>query len=551
LNQGFSAREFFGLAARACALHSCVVHASSRSLRVVMFPGGVVRWTLLIPAILAVFVLAGGSAFAQVAGGQAQVTAVEHQATGDRIRVVVHFDRPVRFVEGTAADPYRIFFDLQGTRPADALAARTAVGDSPLRRIRVSQYQPGITRVVLDVDRPAPYSASFLADPPRLVVEIARTAAVAQTRIVAAPAPTAVAPATAVPQPAASRTPPAGLAPLSEHKPSDPAVTLAAIPAPPATAAPAPTGSVAPSDSRLASRIGAAASGDPSTLLPAAQRGDPKAQFQMGDLCMTGRGVQRDPAAAAGWYRAAAQQGHAAAAGNLGVLYANGWGVPQSDAEAANWFRKAAEAGDPGSENNLGSMYIAGRGVAQSDALGAKWVSSAAQHGAPEAQYALGTLYANGRGVPRDDAQALNLLKAAAAQGYVPAQLVLGRMYVAGAGAPRDYAEAMRNFRGADTPEAWYQLGLMYQQGLGAAASDAEAAVWWLKAAQRGSAEAQFAIGRLYLNRDPVEAYSWFALAAAAGDRESAAAMNSLAPRLTAQQLSEAQQRALAMAQTR
>jgi len=345
-----------------------------------MCRGCVVRWTFLIPAILAVFVVfAGGSALAQIAGGQAQVTAVEHQATGDRIRVVVHFDRPVRFVEGTAADPYRIFFDLQGTRPADALAARTAVGDSPLRRIRVSQYQPGITRVVLDVDRPAPYSALFLADPPRLVVEISRTAAMAQSHIVAAPAPT----------PAAD------------------------------------------------------ASGDPSTLL------------------------------------------------------------------------------------------------------------QAAQHGAPEAQYALGALYANGRGVPRDYAQALKWFKAAAAQGYVPAQLVLGRMYVAGAGVPLDYAEAMRNFRSADTPEAWYQLGLMYQQGLGAPASDAEAAVWWLKAAQRGSAEAQCAIGRLYLNRDPVEAYSWFALAAAAGDKESAAAMNSLAPRLTAQQLSEAQQRALAMAQPR
>jgi len=463
-------------------------------------------------------VVAGGSAFAQIAGGQAQVTAVEHQAAGDRIRVVVHFDRPVRFVEGTAADPYRIFFDLQGTRPADALAAKTAVDDSPLRRIRVSQYQPGITRVVLDVDRPAPYTAWFLADPPRLVVEISRTAAVAQTRIVAAPAPTT-----------------ATLAPA----------------APSAAAAPAPTGSVAPFDSRLASRVGAAAFGDPDTVRQAAQRGDPTAQFQMGDMFMTGRGMQHDPAAAAAWYQAAAQQGHAVAAGNLGVLYANGWGIPQSDAEAVNWFQKAANAGDAGGENNLGSMYITGRGVQQSDALGAKWLSSAAQLGVPEAQYALGTLYANGRGVPRDDAQAVKWLKAAGAQGYVPAQLVLGRMYAAGAGVPRDYAEAMRNFRSADTPEAWYQMGLMYQQGLGAAASDAEAAVWWLKAAQRGSAEAQFAIGRLYLNRDPVEAYSWFALAAAAGDKESVAAMNSLAPRLTAEQLSEAQQRARAMAQPR
>ena len=468
-----------------------------------MLLGVMVKRALLILSIVVPVVLTGTAA-AQVADREAQVTAVEHLATGDRIRVVVHFDRPVRFLEGTAIDPDRIFFDLQDTRPADALVPRTAVGDSPLRRIRVSQYQPGITRVVLDVDSPAPYLASFFADPPRLIVELPRTIAAAQPRVVVAPPPTPVASASA--------------------------------------------GSVTPFDSRLSSRIGEAASGDADALLEAAQHGDANAQFQMGDLFMTGRGVARDPAAAATWYRTAALQGHGVAAGNLGVLYANGWGVPQSDSEAVIWFQKAADAGDSGGENNLGSMYLAGRGVEQSDALGAKWLSSAAQLGVPEAQYALGTLYANGRGVPRDDAQALKWMKVSAAQGYTPAQLALGKMYEAGAAGARNYAEATRIFRSVDTPAAWYQLGLMYQQGLGVAASEAEAAVWWLKAAQSGSTEAQAAIGRLYQDRDPAEAYSWFALAAASGDKESAAAMSELEPRLTPEQLSEAKQRARAWA---
>jgi len=522
--------EFF-VFSRACALHSYVVHSfSGRSPDAVMYRGSVVRRTSLIHSILAVFVFAGLSAFAQTARGQAQVTRVEHQVAGDRVRVVVQFDRPVRFVEGTAVDPYRIFFDLQGTRPADALPSRVVVGDPILRRIRVAQYQPRITRVVLDVGRPASYSASFLPDPPRLVVEIPRAAALAQTRIVAAPVSGAPikpdvglmertatpTPAIALPAPAATSSPqlaasrtPATLSPPNEFKPSDSVIVPPSIPAPPAAKTQAPTGSIAPSDTKPASRFNGAASGDSSTLLKAAQHGDPNGQFQIGGLYMSGRGVARDLGEAAKWYTRAAQQGHAVAASNLGVLYANGWGVPQSDAEAVNWFHKAADAGDAGGENNLGSMYIAGRGVAQSDALGAKWVFSAAQHGVPEAQYALGTLYANGRGVSRDDAQSVKWLKAAAAQGYAPAQLLLGKMYVAGAGVPRDYAEAMRNLRGADTPEAWYQLGLLHQQGLGTPPSDAEAAVWWLKAAERGLAEAKYASGRLYLNRDPVEAYSW------------------------------------------
>jgi hypothetical protein len=106
--------------------------------------------------------------------GQAQVTKVEHYITKDRIRVVVRFDAAVQYVGGTATDPFRIFFDLRGTRPAAALAARAPVGDPLVQRIRVAQYQPGITRVVLDLARPAPYTATFLANPPRLVVEVLR-----------------------------------------------------------------------------------------------------------------------------------------------------------------------------------------------------------------------------------------------------------------------------------------------------------------------------------------------------------------------------------------
>lgn len=115
--------------------------------------------------------------------GQIRVTRIEHKVTGDRVRVVVRFDAAVQYVGGTATDPFRIFFDLRGTRPAAALAARAPVGDTIVQRIRVAQYQPGITRMVLDLARPAPYTATFLANPPRLVVEVLRAGAGAPPRI--------------------------------------------------------------------------------------------------------------------------------------------------------------------------------------------------------------------------------------------------------------------------------------------------------------------------------------------------------------------------------
>jgi len=125
--------------------------------------------------------------------GQIRVTRIEHNITGDRVRVVVRFNAPVQYVAGTATDPFRIFFDLRGTHPGAALAARAPVGDTLVQRIRVAQYQPGITRMVLDLSRPAPYTATFLANPPRLVVEVLRVPGIMrEARTISKPAPSAL-----------------------------------------------------------------------------------------------------------------------------------------------------------------------------------------------------------------------------------------------------------------------------------------------------------------------------------------------------------------------
>jgi hypothetical protein len=119
--------------------------------------------------------------------GEVQVTGIEHQVAKDRVRVVLRCDAPVEYVGGSASNPSRIFFDLRGTRPGAALALQSTVGDAILQRIRVGQNQPGITRVVLDLSQPAPYTATFLTNPPRLVVEIVRGGASPEARTLAKP----------------------------------------------------------------------------------------------------------------------------------------------------------------------------------------------------------------------------------------------------------------------------------------------------------------------------------------------------------------------------
>ena len=55
-----------------------------------------------------------------------------------------------------------------------------------------------------------------------------------------------------------------------------------------------------------------------------------------------GEGVPEDAAEAARWFRLAAEQGDARAQYNLGDMYANGKGVPQDNVEAHMWLNLAA-----------------------------------------------------------------------------------------------------------------------------------------------------------------------------------------------------------------
>ena len=114
------------------------------------------------------------------------------------------------------------------------------------------------------------------------------------------------------------------------------------------------------------------------------------------------RGVARDHAEAAKWYRRAAEQGHASAQFNLGLMYKNGEGVPQDYAKAAKWYRQAAEQGKADAQNNLGLMYHNGEGVPQDYAEAAKWYVRAAEGGDADAQNNLGRMYEFGNGVVRN-----------------------------------------------------------------------------------------------------------------------------------------------------
>jgi uncharacterized protein len=148
---------------------------------------------------------------------------------------------------------------------------------------------------------------------------------------------------------------------------------------------------------------------------------------------------------------------------------------------------------------------------------------TAAEAGQAEAQFDLGVLYAQGLGVPRDLSEAARWYSRAAEQGNAEAQFALGQMCSRGWGVPRDEADAMRWFQLANgnesdgSPTGWEAI-----QGYGTPQDPQKAAYWYRQAAEKGHAEAQFNLGRLYATgsgvpHDEEQATRWVRASASQG----------------------------------
>src|ERR1035438_10281313 len=102
-----------------------------------------------------------------------RVTGVRHWSTPDYTRVAIDVEREVKFNSSRIANPDRIFFDLRDTKVASTLVGKTfEVDDGFLKKIRIADFQPGRTRVVLEVDDLSRYDAFLLPDPYRLIIDI-------------------------------------------------------------------------------------------------------------------------------------------------------------------------------------------------------------------------------------------------------------------------------------------------------------------------------------------------------------------------------------------
>jgi localization factor PodJL len=168
--------------------------------------------------------------------------------------------------------------------------------------------------------------------------------------------------------------------------------------------------------------------------------------------------------------------------------------------------------------------------------------------GDPSAQFAIALRFAQ-VGPQRDMAQAFLWFQRAALKGFAPAQYRLAGLYERGLGVPSDFVRAREWYKRAAEQghvKAMHNLAVFAARGRGGLIDYAEAARWFGEAAERGLRDSQFNRAIFYesglgVRQDPVQAYKWFSLAARNGDRDAERRRDTVAEKIDAQRLAQAQ----------
>ena len=251
-----------------------------------------------------------------------------------------------------------------------------------------------------------------------------------------------------------------------------------------------------------------------------------------------------------------AEEGNALAMFDLGRMYADGLGREADSAKAHEWYGKALtafvateqcaeERQRPYLQYRIGKMYAAGLGYELpvvpdeegGDGKAGKdyekavaWFSRAVSANHKYAQYSLGGLYYRGQGVTQNYSQAFNLYQRSAEQGNPYASYKMAKMYRDGIGVASnaEHSESCfeQAFSGFCRLEAQshddklqYRLGQMLHTGTGTVKDDRVAEAYWERAAQPGNVNAQYALGKLWLENgtgDQKQAVAWLEKAAEA-----------------------------------
>lgn len=238
-----------------------------------------------------------------------------------------------------------------------------------------------------------------------------------------------------------------------------------------------------------------------------------------------------------------AESGNPLAIHDLGRMFADGLGREIDTAAAQNWYAKALaafqsaeqtaeERQKPYLQYRIGKIFAAGLGTEQDYAQAAKWFAKAVAANHKYAQYSLAGLYYCGQGVAQSYEMALLLYEKSAVQKNPYASYELAKMCRDGIGTGKDtdaagvhFSDAFTGFfqleRDSHDDKLQYRLGQMLHTGTGTDKDDVAAADYWERSAKLGNVNAQYALGKLWLESgtgSPEQAVTWITKAADGGN---------------------------------
>ena len=168
-------------------------------------------------------------------------------------------------------------------------------------------------------------------------------------------------------------------------------------------------------------------------------------------------------------------------------------------------------------------MYLTGLGTEQDYDTAALWLEQATEKSHKYAQYTLAGLYEKGQGVEKSPKRAFSLYHASASQGNPYASYELAKMFRDGTGAVKSARQAEEHFQNtfsgflvleeqSHDDKLQYRLGQMLYQGIGTERDEEEAVRYWQQAAKLGNVNAQYALGKFWLDtgtEDMCQAAEW------------------------------------------
>ncbi len=132
---------------------------------------------------------------------------------------------------------------------------------------------------------------------------------------------------------------------------------------------------------------------------------------------------------------------------NMGILYEEGTFVGQDERKALEYYLMAAENGSTGAMNNIGNFYLHGKGVAKNYDKAFEWYQKAADlSGNAAAECSLGMCYQYGYGTKIDYEKARCFYELSARQGLGLAYYRMGLLYEQGLGVAKDIRIAKQYF---------------------------------------------------------------------------------------------------------